>query len=108
MPSNMYHAGDPCSCKAFVCNATGDTLTGYPLFVILEVIGSYYFAPSFGPFDSYLDSHPSFETGLTEIIVLDEFEWPDNVGSLDGLKWYGAMTDPAITQLYGELDTIAA
>jgi hypothetical protein len=100
----MFGAGDACACRVDVCNATGETMTGYPLFVVLDVYGSYFFAPSFSDYDNYLASHPSFEPGSTQIEVLPEFNWPGGVGSTDGLNWYAAFTDQAITQLFGEMD----
>jgi hypothetical protein len=103
MPSTMFHSGDPCSCLVTVCNASGATLNGYPLFVVLDVYGAYFFAPSFTSYDNYLSAHPSFEVGETPVQVLPEFPWPSGVGSASGLNWYTAMTDPAITGLYGEL-----
>ncbi len=104
MPSNLFHQGDPCSCTAIVCNLEGHTIEGYPLFVILDVYGSHFFAPSFSPvFDNYLESNPAFAEGKTEIVVLPEFNWPEISGSAYGIKWYGAMTNPAMTDLFGTL-----
>ena len=88
MPAEIFHQGDPCSCTAIVCNMEGHSIEGYPLFVILDVYGSYFFAPSFNQvFDNYLISHPAFDEGRTEIAVLPEFEWPSVGGSAYGLKW---------------------
>lgn len=103
MPSQMFHTGETCSCMVRACNATGATLSGYPLFVVLDVYGSYYFAPSFGSFDNYLIDYPVFEPGLTEITVLPAFEWPSGVGSASNIVWYTAFTDPGISQLFGAL-----
>ncbi len=105
MPSHLFRPGDVCSCTAVVCNVSGSVLSGYPLFVILDVYGSYYFAPSFIPFDNYLVLHPAFEIGRTVVEVLPAFNWPSGVGSAGGLLWYGALTNPAMTELYGELST---
>lgn len=105
MPSHMFHAGDICSCKAFVCNPFSEPITGYPLFIILDVLGTYFFAPTFSAYDNYLQTYPSFDPGITEIIVLPEFIWPSGVGSASGLYWYGALTDPEITELFGILGT---
>jgi hypothetical protein len=100
----MFHSGEKCSCIAIVCNQEGHTLEGYPLFVLLEVFGSFFFAPSYNQtFDNYLIDHPIFSPGETRITVLPEFDWPDITGSADGIKWYGAMTDPQMTKLTGTL-----
>jgi hypothetical protein len=104
MPLAVYHGGDTCWCRATVCNAEGNTLENYPLFVILDVYGLYFFAPSFNQvFDYYLTQYPQFPTGETVVEVLPPFTWPANVGSASGIVWYGALTNPAMTDLFGEL-----
>jgi YVTN family beta-propeller protein len=100
MPSDYYQPGDSCYCDASVCNAEGSSLNGYPLFVILDVYGFYNFAPSFSDYD-YFDQ--SFPTGETIVNVLPAFTWPQNAGTASGINWYSAMTNPGITDLFGEL-----
>jgi hypothetical protein len=100
MPSDYYSPGDPCYCDAIVCNAEGMPLTDNPLFVILDVFGSYFFAPTFSEFDYYSQT---FDENETVVPVLPQFDWPEGAGSASGITWYGAMTDAAITQLFGEL-----
>lgn len=80
-------------------------MTGYPLFVVLDVYGNYYFAPSFSSFDSYLDDYPSFPEGLAEIQVLPQFEWPAGAGSADSIIWYAAFTDPSMSELFGTMSS---
>jgi hypothetical protein len=104
MPSHLFHAGEICNCTAVVCNAESQTLNNYPLFVILDVYGTLFFAPSFNQvFDYYLPLYPSFPAGETRVEVLPDFAWPPNTGTVYGIYWYGAMTNPAITDLFGEL-----
>ncbi len=105
MPGTLFHPGDLCGCSASVVNLDTAPIDGYPLFVVLDVYGSYFFAPGFTEFDSYLDDYPAFPLGITTIDVLPEFVWPAGVGSANGIKWYAALTDPAMTGLYGELGT---
>ena len=106
MPSEIFKAGDMCNCHAILCNAEGHTISGYPLFVLLDVYGSYFFAPSFNEtFDNYLAAYPSFSEGTTDIEVLPDFEWPENAGSINGILWYGAMTTPEMTDLFGTMGT---
>lgn len=104
MPSKFFRPGDICGCHVTVCNASGERLDGYPLFVVLDVFGSYFFAPSFGDFDSYLEMFPSFDEGETLITVLPEFEWPAGAGNVEGIRFVAALTDPAITELFGSMD----
>lgn len=106
MPSEIFHEGETCNTYAMVCNAEGYILQEYPLFVILDVYGTYFFAPSFDPvFDNYLDLYPAFDPGLTLVEVLPDFPWPANAGTASGLVWYGALTDPSMTDLVGDLGT---
>lgn len=105
MPSNLFRGGDPCECRATVCNAGGAVISGYPLFVILDVYQTYFFAPSFGEFDNYIEQYPSFASGETVVQVLPSFVWPSGVSAAGGIKWYAALTNPQITELYGTLGT---
>lgn len=104
MPSDNFYPGDTCSCTLTVCNAETSSLTGYPLFVILDIAGAYFFAPGFSEFEYY---ERTFAVGETEIAVLQEFSWPSGVGSAGTFYWYAAFTDPAISTLFGELGTFS-
>jgi len=104
MPSYYYQPGDPCSLEATVCNSSSGALDGYPLFVILDVFGSYFFGPGFTQtLDNYLASHHSFPPGATRITIIPQFSWPDGAGRASGIVFYSALTDPAMTRLEGSL-----
>ncbi len=97
MPSHLFRTGDSCSCKIILENTGEQEYRHRPLFVILDVYGSYYFWPSFQALDYLiLDSIP---IGLSEIIVLPSFDWPDNVGTAQEINWYAALTDPDFIDL---------
>ncbi len=104
MPETVYHPGDPCACKVFVYNRDEQPLDGHALFVVLDILGAYYFAPSFTEYDSYLGDYPSFPIGRTEILVIPEFVWPTGTGSFSGAMFYAAMLDPTLTQVVGNWD----
>ena len=105
MPAESFEPGDPCWCHVHVDNFDGVTLTGNPLFVILDVFGELFFAPSFGSFDSYLSLHPSYPPGRTTIVVLPEFPWPADTGTITGINWFAGLTNPDMTALYGSFGT---
>lgn len=105
MPANVFRPGDPCWCRVDVCNDRAEPLAGHPLFVILDVYGTLYFAPSFGDFDHYLEPFPQFDSGTTVVEVLREFSWPGSTGAASDLHWYAALTDPGMTRIFGEWDT---
>jgi Peptidase family M28 len=101
MPATYYHYGDICSCKVFLCNPGSERFENIPLFVVLDIYGMYFFAPSFSDYDVYsIDLEP----GKFELSILPEFTWPAESGSMSGITWYAAMTDPQIQALFGEMD----
>ncbi len=103
MPSDMFHPGDDCSCSVTVHNNEGRTLDGYPLCVVLEVYGSYYFAPGFDEsFDCFDISFPQNETQLE---ILSTFPWPEGAGSAQNIKWFAALLRPDMTDIFGTMGT---
>ncbi len=102
MPARSFAPGDPVSVKAYLCNPDAVSYENVPLFVILDVFGEYYFWPSFTTFDY---ETVQLESGLTEVIVLPEFAWPANTGTVNGIVWYSAMTDPDIQNLFGTMSS---
>ncbi len=104
MPAHFFGTGDTCACAVNVCNPNWNSWNGYPLFVILDLAGHYYFAPDFIDYDNYLDRRPYFEPGNTEITVLGHFPWPDNAGSFTNACFWAGVTDPGISTIIGEMD----
>ena len=98
MPSALFEEGDICYCQVQVCNPGSESLGTLPVFVILDVYGSYFFAPGFTSFDHY-----SYEIvpGQQTIEVLPPFEWPADTGAASDIRWYAGITDAAITTLVG-------
>lgn len=103
MPSDEYTASDLFRCEVIVTNDSDNDLSNYPLMVLLECYGEFFFAPSFSSeMDSYVDVYLSFAPGETLIPVLHEFAWPD-VGMGES-TWYAALLDPDFTFIIGEWD----
>ncbi len=106
MPLEIYYPGDTCYVTVTVCNTTGSPLVNYPLFVVLDVYGTFFFGPGFtGAFDSYLKDYPVFPRDATVVPVLDPFTWPDTGTSAAGILFHAALTDPEVSVLFGEMDT---
>lgn len=100
IPSVYLSAGDPFYCYVILCNPDLITYPDIPVFVLLDVYGSYFFAPSFSGFDYYeRDLYP----GKTTIEVLPEFTWPANAGAASGIAIYAGMTNHEMTMLFGAL-----
>ena len=102
MPADYFRPGNQFYCHAVVCNAEGENLIGYPLFVILDIAGQYFFAPTFISYDNYIDQYNEFPMGETQVIVLDSFAWPEGAGSMNQVTWYAALTDPNVQELVGD------
>ncbi len=100
MPSRELTPGATCYCRVHICNPYPESWAEIPLFVILDVAGSCFFAPGFSDYDYYLVDVAS---GETVVEVLPEFIWPEGVGSASGIVWYAGLTDPDITELTGEI-----
>ncbi|HPQ42200.1 MAG TPA: hypothetical protein PLV45_17650, partial [bacterium] len=77
MPQDTYVPYDICWMYLWVTNHTGGILRDTPVFVILDVHGHYFFAPSFTDFDYY---RHDFYPGRYAIVVLGPFEWPEGAG----------------------------
>ena len=102
MPSTDCGPGDTCSCTLTICNPGTTTYPAVPVFAVLDVYGSYFFAPSFSTFDHYIrDVAP----GTTQLDVLPGFTWPSGAGNAQNILWYAAMTNAEMTTLFGDLDT---
>jgi len=103
MPDDYFTPGEACWASATVCNPGPDEPTDIPFFVILDVYGELFFAPSFNQeFDVYMIE--VLTVGEHDFQVLPEFIWPAGAGSASNIFWYAAMTDPGITQIIGEWD----
>jgi predicted outer membrane repeat protein len=100
MLAHAFIPGDPASCSVSVWNSSNSTLNEYPLFVILDVLGIDYCAPSFSGMDHY---EWSFFPGFTELTVLPEFTWPENVGSASDIVWYAFLANPGMTELASDI-----
>lgn len=100
MPSQDFGPGDVCSCTVTVCNSGFETYSDLPVFVVLDVYGSLFFAPGFSDFDYY---KPTLVPGETVIEVLPDFAWPTGAGSAQGILWYAGITNETISSMIGDI-----
>lgn len=99
MPSTFYQPTDLCFLNAELCNPDPEPYADVPLFVVLDVYGSYYFWPDW---TQLLDYEVIVLTpGIQVRHLINPFAWPSGAGSASGITFIGAMTDPGITQLWG-------
>ena len=101
MPLTSYGPGDLCYCEVDVCNPTDIPESELPIFVILDVFGSLFFAPDFSDFNYY---NPVLIPGFTTLHVLPEFTWPAGTGEAEGILWYAGITGADMQYLIGDVD----
>ncbi|MBN2053426.1 S8 family serine peptidase [bacterium] len=102
MPSHHFSPGQPCGLLVDVCNPGPLSITDLPLFVILDIYGAYWFAPDWEPSPAFIGME--LTVGVTTFQPINPFSWPDGAGSAEGIIFWGAMTDPAVTTVMGEYD----
>lgn len=104
MPSAIFTAGDPFGIETVIWNPSLTPMTGVPLFVLLDVYGEYFFWPGWSRTADYRTV--ALQPGANAIEIIPEFAWPAGAGSAEGIGLYAAMTDAAMTELYGSLDHV--
>ena len=104
MPQALFNPGDLFFCNLIIHNTTSNTWTDLPEFVILDVGGILFFAPSFDSFDHYAEDIPP---GTTTIPVISAFEWPENCGVMSEVLIYAGITDPDYSSLMSNLAVIS-
>ncbi|MCD4654015.1 hypothetical protein K8T06_08765 [bacterium] len=102
MPATTYHAGDEFYCRVFSCNPTDTSYSDIPLFVILDIYGNYYFAPSFTDYDHY---SLLLVPGFNKTMVIQSISWPTVESVCSNVWFHAGMTDRAITELLGDPDS---
>lgn len=95
----LYRAGDQLLCRTNV-EVIGGTLAA-DQYVALEVVGNYYFWPTWG--QNVDKAARTFEEGNNQETILD-FIWPSgDYGQLSGIRFYVALLDSSGT-LIGNYD----
>ena len=80
-------------------------MTGIPVFVLLEVYGEFWCAPSWVHVDEDVDWYTEdIPTGFKTMEIIPEFSWPEVDGDASGLKFWGALVNKEFTDILGEYD----
>lgn len=106
MPSHYYRAHDICYLNAYVHNP-GSPIPDTPLVVMLDInTGDYWFWPSWVHYPPDVDwQEITVEHGTRKYVIIEQFIWPDDVeGSMDGIKFWGALLNEQRTAILGKLD----
>lgn len=101
MPDAEFSPGENCFCQVKYSMPTQQY--DMPLFVLLDVWGSYFFYPSFSTTMDFSRVDPG-PVPTTEYVV-PEFAWPSGVGSAAGIVWWAALTNESMTELMSNLGT---
>ncbi|MBN1355363.1 hypothetical protein JXA40_03725 [bacterium] len=99
-----YTPGDLFRLDAEVCNSGDEPIENHPLFVILDISGTFWFGPAWQKYPDFYYSH--YPPGSTRISVIPAFSWPENAGSASGVCFWGALTNPDITGVTGTVDRV--
>lgn len=92
---------------AVVCNSGSVAIVGFPLHVVIEYAGEYYFGPSFSTaYDSYLEGYPEFPAGESIVSVIEGIEWPEGVGE-GTCRFFGVMLMADRLSVWGEWDEMS-
>ena len=104
----MVHPGETFHVTGYLDNPDA-AMTAVPTFFILDVYGQFWFWPGWKHYAPPASNEIDYQAldvpaGTTEVIVLPEFVWPQTgSGQADGLWFYGAMLDPGMTSIMGEM-----
>lgn len=102
MPHRWYTPGRECFCDIHLNNPDLGTLYDAKLFVVLNIAGGYFFAPSMAAYDWYPVTIPPGEAVLH---VLPAFLWPENAGTCSDAYWLTAILSSDLSMVYGDIDT---
>lgn len=106
MPSDMFRYKDLFYLNARIANP-GQSMTGIPLFIILDIAGEMFFWPSWRGMEDGFDYQViDVENGVRILPVLPAFEWPKINGTMADLHFYGGMTRSDFSRLLGDMDII--
>lgn len=106
MPSDLFHPGDPFELET-VISSPGQALPDTPVFVLLDVFGSIFCAPSFSPVEQNPDHYSlDIPQGLSSLQIIPEFVFPEVSGSAFGLCFHAFMTNPEMSAIISRMDTV--
>ncbi|HPQ39912.1 MAG TPA: hypothetical protein PLV45_06015, partial [bacterium] len=104
MPSHYFSPGEPCSLDAHICNMHSETAQTIPFFCLLEAGGSYWFYPGWSEDPEWIVLDV-LAPGETVVQVIAPFIWPENAGDGGGMAFLSAVTDPAFSDVIGNIGT---
>ncbi|MBN2054102.1 hypothetical protein JW905_04230 [bacterium] len=107
MPGHCFAPGDPCRLDATLTNPGPVPLYDLRLAILLDSgLGLYWCYPSWCALPPQLDAViiETLPLGNLPVSIIPAFNWPETGGHMGGLGFYGALLDPDMSRLVGELD----
>ncbi len=102
MPASHYSPGDIFYLDLLIGNQ-GETMPGMYLFLVLNILGDYWFFPSWVTFPPDVDYLLlNIPHGLYTLHAIEAFTWPQIDDAFSGIRFLSAIVDPEIMDIVGE------
>ena len=104
MPSTYFKPGQTCYLKVIVSNP-GPVQYNLNLFIFLDInTGDFWFFPTWTHYPPDFDYISIQMLPIDRVVfyAIEPFTWPENAGSYDTCRFWGALTDANITQIVGQ------
>jgi len=106
MPLEYFQEGDIFYLDATVCNATDELIIDHPLFIVLEIEGAYWYAPTWiqgsEKSDYFSENYPP---GSWTKEIIPEFIWPSDIRT-GNATFFGVLLYPDFSRILGSTDSI--
>ncbi len=103
MPDRMLLPGERFQIDLILDNHGPETYAGLPLFALLDVFGTFYFAPDWTEAAAWIQ----VDVGIGQSAIdLFDFTWPSGLGTMSGLRLYAALVTPDLSGLVGDWDVV--
>lgn len=101
MPAHSFSTGERCWLDAVVTNPQ-PVSQSYAFLAALDVYGTYFWYPSWGV-DAEITELTLYGRETRRLELVPSFQFPGGAGSANGLQFLGAITDPDLTRVFGEI-----
>ncbi len=106
LPETEIYRHSPFWLEAAVINPSDD-IASAPFVCVLDVLGQYFFYPSWSAYPPDFDySDEALPVGTTRLVLIPEIEWPDGAGELSGIFFHAAVLTDDMSALRGNMASI--
>ncbi len=97
LSEETFYPNDQFLLKAFISNPGPETYTDIPFVVLMDVVGLFFWHPTWTEDFNY--ENVDLTIGTQEKIILD-FTWPNEQSTFSGVRFYGALLTPAFDNIF--------